>query len=211
MDMAPSRAQMDQNSGHDQSGAEPKGQSGRLRGEGAVYQLNLLKEKTKARHYEAKTHQRETGTNPGEKRTLHGKVITKFGSGRHRGIIRRSRDPPCRSIIWALDYNFSQVRYKTFMYDVNDEPMATTAALWHGPASPLAQSSAYEVTLATTLDEVRACQRLRYEVFNAELGEGLDSSHALGLDHDRFDVICDHLLVREAASGAVVGTYRMQT
>src|SRR5215471_20387561 len=89
--------------------------------------------------------------------------------------------------------------------------MVTTAALWHGPASPLAQSSAYEVTLATTLDEVRACQRLRYEVFNAELGEGLDSSHALGLDHDRFDVICDHLLVREAASGAVVGTYRMQT
>lgn len=89
--------------------------------------------------------------------------------------------------------------------------MTTTAALWHGPASPLAHSSAYEVKLATTLDEVRACQRLRYAVFNAELGEGLDSSHALGLDHDRFDVICDHLLVREAAGGTVVGTYRMQT
>jgi putative hemolysin len=89
--------------------------------------------------------------------------------------------------------------------------MATTAALWHGPASPLAQSSAYEVALATTLDEVRACQRLRYTVFNAELGEGLDSSHALGLDRDRFDVICDHLLVRETESGEVVGTYRMQT
>ena len=97
------------------------------------------------------------------------------------------------------------------MRGVNDEPMATTAALWHGPASPLVQTANYEVALATTLDEVRACQRLRYEVFNAELGEGLDSSHALGLDHDRFDVICDHLLVREAASGAVVGTYRMQT
>jgi putative hemolysin len=89
--------------------------------------------------------------------------------------------------------------------------MVTTAALWHGPASPLAQSALYEVALATTLEEVRACQRLRYEVFNTELGEGLESSHALSLDRDRFDVICDHLLVRELDSGEVVGTYRMQT
>jgi putative hemolysin len=89
--------------------------------------------------------------------------------------------------------------------------MTTTAALWHGPASPLVQTANYEVALATTLDEVRACQRLRYEVFNAELGEGLESSHALGLDRDHFDVICDHLLVRDMESGAVVGTYRMQT
>jgi putative hemolysin len=89
--------------------------------------------------------------------------------------------------------------------------MAPTAALWHGPASPLAQSASYEVALATTLDEVRACQQLRYEVFNTELGEGLESSHELKLDRDRFDVICDHLLVRELESGQVVGTYRMQT
>lgn len=89
--------------------------------------------------------------------------------------------------------------------------MSTTAALWHGPASPLAQTAIYEVSLATTLEEVRACQRLRYEVFNAELGEGLESSHALGLDRDRFDVICDHLMVRETETGEVVGTYRMQT
>ena len=90
-------------------------------------------------------------------------------------------------------------------------PMPMTAALWHGPASPLAQTAIYEVSLATTLEQVRACQRLRYEVFNAELGEGLESSHALGLDRDRFDVICDHLMVRETETGGVVGTYRMQT
>lgn len=89
--------------------------------------------------------------------------------------------------------------------------MATTTALWLGPASPLAQSATYEVSFATTLEEVRACQRLRYEVFNTELGEGLQSSHALRLDRDRFDVICDHLLVRETETGEVVGTYRMQT
>ena len=89
--------------------------------------------------------------------------------------------------------------------------MTSTATLWHGPASPLVQTAVYEVSLATTLAEVRACQRLRYEVFNAELGEGLEASHALGLDRDHFDVICDHLLVRETESGEVVGTYRMQT
>ena len=89
--------------------------------------------------------------------------------------------------------------------------MPTTAALWHGPASPLAQTAAYEVSLATTLAEVQACQRLRYEVFNAELGEGLDASHALGLDRDHFDIICDHLMVHDTGTGAVVGTYRMQT
>lgn len=93
----------------------------------------------------------------------------------------------------------------------DDGGMTNTAALWHGPASPLVQTTLYEVSLATTLAEVRACQRLRYQVFNAELGEGLESSHASGLDRDHFDVICDHLLVREAQTGEVVGTYRMQT
>ena len=89
--------------------------------------------------------------------------------------------------------------------------MATTATLWQGLDTPLAQTAHYEVSLATTLEEVHACQRLRYEVFNNELGEGLESSHKLGLDRDRYDVICDHLLVRETKADEVVGTYRMQT
>jgi putative hemolysin len=89
--------------------------------------------------------------------------------------------------------------------------MPSSTALWHGPVSPLAQTAVYEVFLATTLEEVCACQRLRYEVFNSELGEGLESSHALGLDRDHFDMICDHLMVRETQTGEVVGTYRMQT
>jgi putative hemolysin len=89
--------------------------------------------------------------------------------------------------------------------------MPTTTALWHSPASPLAQTAVYDVSLAATLEEVCACQRLRYEVFNSELGEGLESSHALGPDRDHYDVICDHLMVRETQTAEVVGTYRMQT
>ncbi len=48
-------------------------------------------------------------------------------------------------------------------------------------------------------------------MFNIELGEGLDSSYETGLDTDRFDPVCEHLLVEDKVSRCVVGTYRMQS
>ncbi len=65
--------------------------------------------------------------------------------------------------------------------------------------------------LAQNADEVRRAQRLRFEVFNLELGEGLAESHATGLDIDPFDEFCDHLIVEELATDEIVGTYRLQT
>ncbi len=65
--------------------------------------------------------------------------------------------------------------------------------------------------LAQNADEVLLAQRLRFEVFNLELGEGLAESHATGLDVDPFDQFCDHLIVEHMATGEVVGTYRLQT
>ena len=59
-------------------------------------------------------------------------------------------------------------------------------------------------------DREAAC-RLRFRVFNIELGEGLESSYETGIDTDHFDVFCEHLLVEEKTSGRVVGTYRMQS
>jgi putative hemolysin len=64
------------------------------------------------------------------------------------------------------------------------------------------------VTLARTEDDVRAAQRLRWRVFVEELGACVDTPEP-GLDADRFDPHCDHLLVRHGATGDVVGTYRM--
>ena len=52
---------------------------------------------------------------------------------------------------------------------------------------------------------------LRFMVFNIELHEGLSQSFATCLDADRFDAVCDHLLVEDKRSGEVVGTYRLQT
>ena len=69
----------------------------------------------------------------------------------------------------------------------------------------------YVVSLARSDDEVRRAQALRFEVFNLELNEGLQDSFETGLDADRFDPVCDHLLVKEMSSGRVVGTYRLQT
>jgi len=64
------------------------------------------------------------------------------------------------------------------------------------------------VTLARSEADVRAAQRLRWRVFVDELGARIESPEP-GLDADRFDAHCDHLLVRETATGDVVGTYRM--
>jgi putative hemolysin len=69
----------------------------------------------------------------------------------------------------------------------------------------------YSVRFARKEEEVRAALRLRFEVFNLELNEGLASAHATGMDEDQFDEVCDHLIAVEEDSGAVVGTYRMQT
>jgi len=65
--------------------------------------------------------------------------------------------------------------------------------------------------MAESLEDLIDCQRLRYLVFNCELGEGLDSSARVGLDRDRYDFICDHLMVRNISTGQLVGTYRMQS
>jgi putative hemolysin len=69
----------------------------------------------------------------------------------------------------------------------------------------------YTLLVATDGAQVRAAQRLRYEVFAHELGARLPDSapHGDGIDVDEFDDHCDHLIIREEPTGSVVGTYRM--
>jgi putative hemolysin len=69
----------------------------------------------------------------------------------------------------------------------------------------------YVVKLASGTNEFRAALRLRYEVFNLELREGMSSAHWTGHDFEPFDAVMDHLIVKCANSGHVVGTYRVQT
>ncbi|HVS13606.1 MAG TPA: GNAT family N-acyltransferase [Thermoanaerobaculia bacterium] len=74
-----------------------------------------------------------------------------------------------------------------------------------------AEAGRYRVRFAQNADDVDRILRLRFEVFNLELGEGLDSSFATRRDRDRFDPCCHHLLVEVKDTGAIVGTYRVQT
>jgi putative hemolysin len=69
----------------------------------------------------------------------------------------------------------------------------------------------YRLRLAESAHDREAACRLRFRVFNIELGEGLESSFETGLDIDRFDTVCEHLLVEDKTTRRVVGTYRMQS
>jgi putative hemolysin len=69
----------------------------------------------------------------------------------------------------------------------------------------------YRLHFASTPVELDEILRLRYDVYNLELGEGLDESSRTHRDVDAFDAQCHHLLVRHKDSGECVGTYRLQT
>ncbi|OBH01886.1 phosphohistidine phosphatase [Mycobacterium sp. E136] len=66
----------------------------------------------------------------------------------------------------------------------------------------------YTLLLTTDAAHIEDAQRLRHEVFTAEPGFALRGTND-GLDADRFDEHCDHLLVREDVTGELVGCYRM--
>lgn len=67
-----------------------------------------------------------------------------------------------------------------------------------------------EVAWAKHLDEVRAAQRLRYQIFAGEMGARLNTD-VPGHDIDLFDDYCEHLIVRDQATREVIGTYRVLT
>ncbi len=84
---------------------------------------------------------------------------------------------------------------------------------------PVSLRPALAIRLARNADEVAVAQRLRHHVFYDECGAVADAAtRATGRDADRFDAICDHLLVLDpnhhapdlqVPGGAVVGTYRL--
>ena len=77
-----------------------------------------------------------------------------------------------------------------------------------------AEVGRYRLRLAQSVEDRDAACRLRFKVFNIELGEGLESSYQTGLDTDQFDLFCEHLLVEDKLethpAHRIVGTYRMQ-
>ena len=66
----------------------------------------------------------------------------------------------------------------------------------------------YVVSIAKNDVDIEECLRLRFQVFSGEMNAQLGTS---GLDKDRFDDYCQHLMVREENSGKIVATTRMLT
>lgn len=97
---------------------------------------------------------------------------------------------------------------------------ASGAAVEALSGDDLGRKGSMSVRLAASPEEIEASQRLRYKVFYEEGSAHADEVAArTGRDQDRFDGICDHLLVVDRngagdadlmlADGQVVGTYRL--
>ena len=71
---------------------------------------------------------------------------------------------------------------------------------------PFSIKGRYRVRLAENGDDVRRAQRLRYHVFIRDTGAAPRDG---GLDEDRFDAVCDHILIEESRSGELVGCFRL--
>lgn len=78
----------------------------------------------------------------------------------------------------------------------------------HPSDPPPGENPRFAVRISRDRDLVAEAQRLRYRVFAEELGARLASGDR-GVDEDDFDRHCDHLVVRDLASGRAVGTYRI--
>ena len=73
-----------------------------------------------------------------------------------------------------------------------------------------APSPRFRTSIASSNEDLRSAQRLRYDVFVSELGgKGNLVDHVQKLERDRFDPFVDHLLLHDDSIGAVVGVYRL--
>ena len=89
---------------------------------------------------------------------------------------------------------------------------AASLSFFHYPVPQATFSDArYEVRFVQNAEEFDAVLKMRFNVFNLELGEGLEESYVTQRDQDEFDASCHHLIVIEKKSREVIGTYRMQT
>src|SRR5918993_222632 len=67
------------------------------------------------------------------------------------------------------------------------------------------------VRSARTAEDVEAALRLRYEVFNLDLGEGQVSAFRTGRECDEFDSDSEHVIIVDRLQRNVIGTFRLRT
>lgn len=93
-----------------------------------------------------------------------------------------------------------------------------SVALASNPASqaalqnPIPQTEAPKGALCAMIthdpEDIRKAYELRYRIFAEEMGAEMQEQ---GIDKDRFDDVCQHLVVKDEDSGAIVGYSRIIT
>ena len=78
----------------------------------------------------------------------------------------------------------------------------------YASADSVGQHSSLTVSIATGTDEIRETLRLRYEVFVKEMRANYRRC-ANDIEQDEFDQHCRHIIVRDDATGEVVGSRRL--
>jgi putative hemolysin len=105
----------------------------------------------------------------------------------------------------------SSTLFDTAVLESNQPNRAVERPKSRAPArslgKPAAPSAGIAVSWARTEQEIQEAQHLRYRVFAEESGAQLSGPE--GLDVDRFDPYCDHLLARNLDTLEVIGTYRV--
>ena len=102
-----------------------------------------------------------------------------------------------------------QIRFSSDEVAVPGKPWGPGGAGLSGPTLVQAPArSGLDVSWARHFDDVRAAQHLRFNVFAKEMGARLNTT-VPNHDVDLFDNYCEHLLVRDAVTREVVGTYRV--
>jgi putative hemolysin len=110
-------------------------------------------------------------------------------------------------------FPFSQLGLRAALWPAPSQaraPVSIPAVPAAATPAAAAEAGGISVSWARHLDDVRAAQRLRYQVFAGEMGARL-TTPLDGHDIDLFDDFCEHLLVREVATSQVIGTYRVLT
>ncbi|NNE99805.1 MAG: GNAT family N-acetyltransferase [Pyrinomonadaceae bacterium] len=69
----------------------------------------------------------------------------------------------------------------------------------------------YSAKLVETASELESVLRLRFDVFKRELSDNDSLERESGIDFDKYDLHCEHLIVTDRETGETVGTYRLNT
>lgn len=93
--------------------------------------------------------------------------------------------------------------------------MLQNESVSQGTTTPLpARRPRIEASFLTTQEEIRAVQRMRYEIFCEEYNVALPVNlrwNGLAIDADELDDVCLHLVVRDTSTGQPVGYTRVLT